>query len=163
MNVWTRKSKVVLSAVVAAILAGFALLYLVVGERVSAQERQAPPQSLMQMKLQHAQTMLSAIAMEDFERIGTSARRMSELSVEAQWTRPGSTLYGVYGDQFRAALADVEKSVDARNLEGVTLNFFQVVMACVKCHEVVRAGHDVATIELPDEWRAHASVGRDAD
>lgn len=105
---------------------------------------QAVEDSLMRQKLDHAQKLLSALSMGDFDQMGQHARELQRISLEARWSQPHSPSYAEYGDDFRAALDRVVASADKQNIDGAALNYVQVVLTCVQCHKVVREGEQTA-------------------
>lgn len=132
------------------IAAGFAVAVAAVSVSFTARQRaeavktaQIGPE-LMRMKLEQAKILLESLALEDYERIGTSSERLKEISIQAQWTQPHSERFGIFGDEFRTALTRMGDNALEKNLDGVTLNFMQMVASCVECHEVVREGEMVA-------------------
>lgn len=97
-------------------------------------------ESLMRQKLVHAQELLSALSVGDFENMKAHARELQRISLEARWSQPHSSAYAEYGDDFRSALERVVASADKQNIDGAALNYVQVVLTCVQCHKVVREG-----------------------
>jgi len=100
--------------------------------------------SLMRQKLGHAQELLSALSIGDFENMKAHARELQRISLEARWSQPQSPAYAEYGDDFRSALERVVASADKQNIDGAALNYVQVVLTCVQCHKVVREGQQTA-------------------
>lgn len=108
------------------------------------------PGSLMQQKLQHAQALLSALAVADYEGMTTHARELQRISLEARWSQPHSNAYADLGDDFRSALDRIAASADKQNIDGAALNYVQVVLTCVQCHKVVRGVETVAQADDAD-------------
>jgi hypothetical protein len=111
------------------------------GETKLAQE---VGESLMRQKLVHAQQLLSALAIGDFEDMKAQAKELQRISLEARWSQPQSPAYGEYGDDFRSSLERLAASADKQNIDGAALNYVQVVLTCVQCHKVVREGQQTA-------------------
>lgn len=100
--------------------------------------------SLMQQKLKHAQDLLSALSIGDYERMVTHSRELQRISLEARWSQPHSPAYAGYGDDFRNALERIAIAAEKQNIDGAVLNYVQVVLTCVQCHKVVREGQELA-------------------
>ncbi len=100
--------------------------------------------SLMRQKLEHAQQLLSALSLGDFDRMGEHARELQRISLEARWSQPHSPSYAEYGDDFRSALDRIVAAAEKQNIDGAALNYVQVVLTCVQCHKVVREGEQTA-------------------
>lgn len=101
-------------------------------------------ESLMKQKLEHAQGLLGALAIGDFERMITHSKELQRISLEARWSQPHSPAYAEYGEDFRSALERVALSAEKQNIDGASLNYVQVVLTCVQCHKVVREGEQIA-------------------
>ncbi len=101
-------------------------------------------ESLMRQKLVHAQELLSALSIGDFENMQIHARELQRISLEARWSQPQSSAYAEYGDDFRSALERVATSAEKQSIDGAALNYVQVVLTCVQCHKVVREGEQTA-------------------
>jgi hypothetical protein len=105
---------------------------------------QTVEESLMRQKLDHAQQLLSALSLGDFDRMIQHAHELQRISLEARWSQPHSPSYAEYGDDFRSALDRVVASAEKQNIDGAALNYVQVVLTCVQCHKVVREGEQTA-------------------
>lgn len=103
-------------------------------------------QSLMRQKLERSQRLLEALALADFPRIAINAEELQRISVEAQWIQPHSPEYAEFGDDFRHSLGRVVQAANNHNIDGAALNFVQVILTCVQCHNVVREGQALASI-----------------
>jgi len=102
------------------------------------------PGSLMQQKLEHAQGLLSALSVGDFDRMVTDSRELQRISLEARWSQPYSPEYAEFGDDFRSSLDRVIAAAQKRNIDGAALNYVEVVLTCIDCHKAVREGQDLA-------------------
>lgn len=106
----------------------------------------------MILKMMQAQVMLEGLALGDYERIRTSAEELRRLSIDAQWGMGQSRDYGAYGEEFRTALNRIIEQTEAKNLEGATLHFNQVVMTCVQCHKAIRDRQRTASMWTGDRF-----------
>lgn len=141
------------------IIAGAAAISMaapvLLGYAAQSAQAQRDEKTLMQKKLQVAQEVLQALALEDFDKIADGAKELHLLSTDSQWAHVMSPTYGDYGAQFRAAAQRVEEMAMKKNLEGATLNYVQLVVTCVECHKTVRHKEGVARapIALPlQDW-----------
>lgn len=107
-------------------------------EQAGAQRSDFEHNPLMQRKLAEAQNILGALVLEDFKQIESSAGELVLISQEDQWTRRPSERYRNLALEFRWAAEKLKNEAEAKNLEGTTLAYMQVVMSCVECHKVVR-------------------------
>ena len=104
------------------------------------------PKSKMQEKLKEAQSLLAALAVKDFAEIRNSARDLTEISLEAQWSESTSLRYNIFSEDFRYTLDEIAAAADDGNLEGATLYYMQLVRTCIQCHEVVRESESIASL-----------------
>lgn len=105
---------------------------------------QEVPESLMRQKLEHAQELLSALSIGDFDRMITHSKELQRISLEARWSQPHSPAYATLGEEFRNALERIVLSAEKQNIDSAALNYVQVVLTCVQCHKVVREGEQFA-------------------
>ena len=66
--------------------------------------------------------------------------------MRGRWTHcsHNSPRYGQLSSEFRWNAEKVAQMGDAKNLDGATLSYVQVVMSCVECHKLVRGGETTA-------------------
>ncbi len=135
-------------AMVAALVIAIATL-ATTGEAREAEQAddrfaQEVPESLMRQKLEHAQDLLGALSMGDFDRMISNSKELQRISLEARWSQPHSPAYAAYGDDFRSALERIVVAAEKQNIDGASLNYVQVVLTCIQCHKVVREGEELA-------------------
>ncbi len=139
-----KRGKIVTMTVLATFLLLTAVTTIQARGRDDARIAQEVPESLMRQKLQHAQDLLSALSIGDFDQMIAHSRELQHISIEARWSQPHSPAYADFGDDFRGALDRVEASAAKQNIDGAALNYVQVVLTCVQCHKVVREGETIA-------------------
>ena len=106
---------------------------------VWAQPRQsAPGREFMRQKLDHAQSVLEGITMEDFDLVIAHARRLRAMSDEATWRTFENPEYIRESELFRRQVDAMVKAARDRNLDGVTLAYTKVTFSCVECHKYIR-------------------------
>ena len=104
------------------------------------------PKPFMQRKLVHAQKVLEAIALEDYQRIEHHAQQLSLLSQAATWNVINTPEYLMHSRQFRRAAERMRDAAKQKNLDAATLAYVQMTLKCVECHQHVRK---VKTAALP--------------
>jgi hypothetical protein len=101
------------------------------------QER-SPRRRFMRQKLENAKNALEGLTLEDFTMIANSARRMRELSEDAQWQVSPNVNYVRLSAEFQDVASEMEAKAKEKNLDGATLAYVKLTMTCVKCHKTVR-------------------------
>jgi hypothetical protein len=113
---------------------------------------------LMIEKLDSSKTLLEGIALADFNKISRSADSLIQLSKTAEWFVYKTPRYELYSNEFRREAESVVQKAKDKNLDGVTLAYFNLTMSCVRCHQYVREVRD-ARAPIPLE---RGSPGRRA-
>ena len=109
----------------------------------AAQPDKAKVKKIMQEKLKNSQTLLEGIALADYKKIAVSAGELIQLSKTAEWHVYQTPRYEMNSNEFRRAAEKVIDKAKAKNIDGVTLAYFEMTMSCVRCHEYVREVRDV--------------------
>ena len=97
---------------------------------------------LMLEKLNSSKTVLEGIALADFRKIETSAEKLIQISKTAEWLVHKTPRYELHSNEFRRAADNLIQKAQAKNLDGVTLAYFDLTMSCVRCHQYVREVRD---------------------
>jgi hypothetical protein len=97
---------------------------------------------LMRDKLVHAQKMLEAIALNKFDGIEKQAEELVRASKTAEWLAYKTPRYQQHSNEFQRAAETIIRKAKAKNIDGVTLAYFDLTMSCVRCHEHVREVRD---------------------
>ncbi len=112
----------------------------------SAQQDAAPvaqgKTKIMQEKLKHSQKLLEGIALSDFEKISRQAEALAELTNSEDWRVLKTPKYEMFTNEFRRTAESVIAKAKAKNIDGVTLAYFEMTMCCVRCHTHVRETRD---------------------
>lgn len=147
-----------LTAAVAATLIG-------VGSAPSDDPKPAPPAAkekkderspLMAEKLKHAQALLEGLTTNDFARITRSGKELIRISRTTELTaKAKNRQYELQLNTFREAVERVIKKGGEKNLDGATLGYVDMTLACVRCHQLTREVRD-ARLTLPNP----ATAGR---
>lgn len=121
------------------ILAMTLMLGTAIGQEVYAQVRL---QQLMIAKLQHAQKLLEGIALGKYDKIETSALELARISRTAEWLAQKTPRYEIFSNEFTLAAETIAKKAKAKNVDGVTLAYFDLTKSCVRCHQHLREVRD---------------------
>ncbi len=129
-------------------LAGCALVMAVAGLAglaVSQQPNRVAP--FMRIKLTHAEKLLGALAVEDFETLAREAQQISLLTQDEGWQVLQTPSYLRHSLEFRETADRLAKAGREKNLDSASLAYVELTMRCVNCHKHVR---DVRMAEAPD-------------
>ena len=107
----------------------------------------------MREKLEHAQKILEAIALEDFDTTGARAEKLSAMSQAAKWQAFQNPDYTQFSLNFRRTVDSIAKAAKDKNIDGATLGYVRMTMSCVECHKFVR-GKLVAAVNGGDHQTA---------
>jgi hypothetical protein len=120
-------------------------------------EPKAPKKpNLMQQKLAAAQKLLEGLALRDFKMITENSDRLNQISKQAAWKMVETPLYEGYSNEFQRATLKIANHGRAKNLEGAALEYVDMTLTCVKCHEHVR---EVKIGKLPN-WSGDRIAGK---
>jgi hypothetical protein len=93
----------------------------------------------MKKKLEHSQSALRAVAMEDFESLRASASAMRRLSdIEGFARRTNAREYRAQLQIFEFANDELIRHAKDENIDGAALAFTQLTLSCVNCHKHLR-------------------------
>ena len=109
---------------------------------------QPDQKKLMTEKLDSSKTLLEGIALADFNKISNSADRLIQISKKDEWSVYKTPRYESHTNEFRRALENIVQKANKKNIDGVTLAYFDMTMSCVRCHQHVREVRD-ARIPTP--------------
>lgn len=98
---------------------------------------------LMAAKLLHAQKLLEGIATAKFDKIEKHANELVQISKSAEWLAAHKNpRYEMFSNEFQRAAEEIAKKAKAKNIDGVTLAYFDLTKACVRCHQKMREVRD---------------------
>jgi hypothetical protein len=103
---------------------------------------------LMIDKLQNAQKLLEGIALGKFDKIEKHANELVRISKTAEWLAQKTPRYEQFSSEFQRAAEEIAKKARAKNMDGVTLAYFDLTKSCVRCHQHLR---EVRDARLPTE------------
>ena len=97
---------------------------------------------LMVEKLNNSKMLLEGIALGDFNKITRSAENLIQISKTAEWFVYKTPRFELHSNEFRRAAENIVQRAKDKNLDGVTLAYFELTMGCVRCHQYVREVRD---------------------
>lgn len=104
-----------------------------------AQPADAPLAHLMKQKLVHAQGLMTGLAMENFDSLEKDAQTLAMLSKAAEWNVHNTPQYARFSAEFRDSVTSLAAHAREKKLEACALDYIQMTMTCVQCHQHVRA------------------------
>ena len=126
------------------------------------QSQQDNVQTMMQLKLGHAQKVLQGVVTEDYDLIRSNAQSLSLVSQAAAWQVLQTPEYQRYSADFRRTADDLARQAKDKDLDGAALSYVRLTITCVECHKRVRGVRvtqgDIAP-EIPSDSR-FADAGR---
>lgn len=110
-----------------------------------------PMKTVMQEKAQNAQGLLTPLVLGDFAGIERYATRLGHLTYAevASWQAQPDTDYQKQALAFLAAIEDLGKAADQRDLAQASTAYASLISSCVNCHQLVRADHSVSLTPPP--------------
>lgn len=113
--------------------------------RANAQDdlvgRRAKRSTFMKMKLEYSKNLLEALTTEDFDKIKANAKALKAMSQAAEWEVPeipNVQEYLTYSADFQRLCDELMRASERKSIDGATLNYVQLTVNCVKCHQYVR-------------------------
>jgi hypothetical protein len=110
------------------------------------EEVQSKDSNVMHDKLKNSQQLLEGIALADYTKITRSAEDLIRLTKREEWHVLNTPRYQTHTSDFQRAAERVIQKAKLKNIDGVTLAYFEMTMSCVRCHDYVR---DVRDVSLP--------------
>jgi hypothetical protein len=99
-------------------------------------------QQLMIDKLTNSQKLLEGIALGKFDKIEKHADELIRISKTAEWLAQKTPRYEQFSNEFQRAAEELAKKAKAKNMDGVTLAYFDLTKSCVRCHQYLREVRD---------------------
>lgn len=140
-------------AVAVTALAAVLIVWPAAGNEVAAEQPSANQVSkLMRLKLGHAERVLEAVAMEDFDLLAKESQALSLLTQEEVFQVLVTPEYVRHSTEFRRSADALTKAAREKNIDAAALSYVDMTMKCVNCHKYVR---DVRMASLPGfpTWR----------
>ena len=112
---------------------------------------------LMKKKLEHAKKMLEGLTTNDFAAISRTAEELMLVSQRAEFAAQKTREYELQTNDFRRALETITAKAKDKNLDGATLGYVDMTLACVRCHQHYR---DTKIGRLPVPGPVRVAGGR---
>jgi hypothetical protein len=103
-----------------------------------AKDPKKADENLMRRKLTESQKVLEGIALNNFDKIGSGAEELIQISKLAEWKVLKDPQYELFSNEFRRRADQVARAAKDKNLDGATLGYVEMTMTCVRCHQHVR-------------------------
>lgn len=129
-------------------IAFVAIMTVALPMQIAAQKSSRELNALMSEKLTSAKLLLEGMALSDFDKIDKSATKLNQLTRTEEWFVLKTPRYEVFSNEFRRALDQIARKSKDKNIDGVALAYFDMTMACIRCHDYVREQRD-ARLETP--------------
>ncbi len=111
-----------------------------------AQPRPNDVADIMVQKMRHAERVLEALALADFDTLAKESQALSLLSQEAGFKALMTAEYAQQSIEFRRSANALTKAAKEKNIDAAALAYMDMTMKCVNCHKHVR---DVRMAALP--------------
>jgi hypothetical protein len=116
------------------------LLGLQIGRAEPAEDRKPDEKASLWMtkKVEFAQKILAGLTKGDFAAVEAAGRDMYVIGYLEKWDMAGLPAYRKQVKAFDAATKELISQAKAKDVDGATKAYTQVVVSCVECHKVVR-------------------------
>ncbi len=101
-------------------------------------DKKSAQAALMGKKLDHAKRLLEGLTLNDLSKAGKSADELMAVSQKAEFAAFKTKEYDLYTNDFRRALETIAKKAKDGNLDGATLGYVNMTLACIRCHQATR-------------------------
>jgi cytochrome c556 len=109
----------------------------------SGEEQQKKGTALiMKEKLKTSQKLLEGIALADYNKVIASSEELIQLTKTEEWMVYKTPKYELFSNEFRRAAENVIGKAKLKNIDGVTLAYFELTVSCVRCHTYIREIRD---------------------
>jgi hypothetical protein len=126
---------------IAALVVTTTLVGVAASGRTSAADTAAQPSQLpqvMRLKLDHAQAVLRALALEDYAGLERAATELGALTKSASWGVLKTPEYRRHSADFLRETDNLAAAARAGDLNGATLDYAAMTVRCVQCHRHVK-------------------------
>lgn len=103
---------------------------------------------IMRAKLAQAQAVLRGLTLEDFRLVKDSANALLLLSQETDWQVHRTLPYNLFSTEFRRITRNMIRHAEERDTHGVTVDYTEMTLTCVKCHSYMR--REGLAADMPD-------------
>ena len=96
--------------------------------------------SLMEEKLEHAQDLLEAMILADYDAVERSSNELIRVSEDSQWSPSQDPGYLRRARDFRETANTLIEQAKAGHADGVALAYMEMTLTCIQCHKRLRGG-----------------------
>ncbi len=105
---------------------------------VSSQDSSRDRRELMRRKLERAQEILDAIAIQDFGQIAEQARLLAADVDNKLWEDLQTPDYRLYRSELEQIALAIEKAGREKDADAAALSYVRLTVNCLHCHQHVR-------------------------
>jgi cytochrome c556 len=110
---------------------------------------------LMKKKLEHAKKLLEGLTTNNFDAITKSSEELMLISQKAEFAAQKTRAYELQTNDFRRALEAITAKAKEKSLDGATLGYVDMTLACVRCHQDYRETK-IGKLPVPEAVRVAA-------
>ncbi|MFQ5862453.1 MAG: hypothetical protein ACE5IC_04955 [Candidatus Brocadiales bacterium] len=103
---------------------------------VAQGESDARLKKQMQRKLRNTKHLMAGLALDDWSRIEQGTQGLLSTCEALGWTGAAKEEFEMRDKAFHMAVKRLQRFVDAKNGDGARLQFIQLVMLCMDCHNL---------------------------
>jgi hypothetical protein len=92
----------------------------------------------MALKLRHTHELITALAVEDFDRLADNAEALKRVGRDTLWKVSPNLAYVKYSSEFAMIADELARCAREHDLNGATLSYVRLTINCVDCHKLVR-------------------------
>ena len=96
-------------------------------------------QALMRDKLDHMQKLLDGLVTDDFELIAEQADLLRIVGKAASWQAIDTAEYQTHSRRYANLTKNLEAAAKDSNRDAALLQYLQLNISCVDCHQYIRA------------------------
>lgn len=133
-----RSSYYIVTFFVLAVIAASALVASA-QDAIDPNSVQPDVKKFMRAKLGHQQSLIEALAMEDYPMLAKHAQEVSLLTHAEVWQVFQTPDYLQHSITFRRAANSLREAAKKENLEAAALAYVEMTLECVHCHKYVRS------------------------
>lgn len=95
-------------------------------------------QVLMRDKLTHMQKVLDGLVTDNFEKIAEEAETLRMIGRAASWQAIDTKEYRMHSKRYARLTSNLAKAANSDNRDAALLQYLQLNITCVDCHEYIR-------------------------
>ena len=96
--------------------------------------------ALMDEKLEHAQDLLEAMILGDYQAVEQSSSELIRVSEDSQWSPSQDPEYLRRARGFRETANALIEQARAGHPDGIALAYMEMTLTCIQCHRHLKGG-----------------------